>query len=180
MHGTILLASVPENDTGDTAALVDPAPPATGDTDISREFSSPTIENPENSPRAARQIAPPVSTAAEPDWHTLADPGVPATITLLNGLQIHPHTPLTRGSTLPALTHCDICFHTGLWESIYRDGIFRCEICEPPPDDVMFVGAWLADGKLIEPCECEECREVMAKVKKLSATRRSGKRNSQR
>lgn len=45
----------------------------------------------------------------------------------------------------PAHT-CQACGSAILWLSVYRDGVHRCAVCEPPPTDRM-VATYLIDGE---------------------------------
>lgn len=59
----------------------------------------------------------------------------------------HPALPLPLPS--PGQIHsqppvpCLICENPGLWESIYRDGIFRCPECDPWPARAFVGGFWM-------------------------------------
>lgn len=40
-------------------------------------------------------------------------------------------------NSLPEISPCPTCRGIVFWESIYRDGVFRCEVCEVPPSPRM-------------------------------------------
>ncbi len=52
---------------------------------------------------------------------------------------VQPSSPRTATKNISS---CEICTGKIFWESIYRDGVFRCAKCEPAPG-LEFVGRWI-------------------------------------